>query len=93
MSAPQHESTSTGKARAPDYEERSETTANGGGLGLGQGGFKPHNEMTVQPPTKEDLQRSYARVVAEDANPKGWYGTMSMSYTCNPLFSKLIANH
>ncbi|GKT52302.1 putative beta-galactosidase A [Colletotrichum spaethianum] len=75
--APHHEGSSTGKSRAPDYDEhdqRTETTTNGGGLG--QGGFKPHGEMTVKPPTKEDLQRSYAKVVEEDANPKGWYGTM-----------------
>ncbi|KAK1986367.1 SPFH domain/Band 7 family protein [Colletotrichum cereale] len=75
--APHHEGSSTGKGRAPDYDEndqRTETTTNGGGLG--QGGFKPHGEMTVKPPTKEDLQRSYAKVVEEDANPKGWYGMM-----------------
>lgn len=41
-------------------------------------GFQPQNKMDVQPPRKEDLQRSYATVVIEDANPKGWYGTMSM---------------
>ena len=39
-------------------------------------GFQPHNKMTVQPPKQEDLQRSYATVVSNEANPKGWYGTM-----------------
>ncbi|KAM0330573.1 hypothetical protein ACHAQA_003521 [Verticillium albo-atrum] len=40
------------------------------------GGFQPTHKMTVKPPAKEDLQRSYATVVEENANPKGWYGTM-----------------
>lgn len=40
-------------------------------------GFQPQSRMAVQPPKKEDLQRSYATVVAPDANPQGWYGTMS----------------
>ncbi|KAL7922008.1 SPFH domain family protein [Trichoderma austrokoningii] len=39
-------------------------------------GFQPQNKMTVQPPTGEDLQRSYAAVVGSEANPKGWYGSM-----------------
>lgn len=33
--------------------------------------------MTVQPPRQEDLQRSYAGIVANDADAKGWYGSMS----------------
>lgn len=40
-------------------------------------GFTPQHKMTVQPPRKEDLQKSYASVVETDANPKGWYGGMS----------------
>ena len=40
-------------------------------------GFQPQAKMDVQPPRKEDLQRSYATVVATDVNPQGWYGTMS----------------
>lgn len=39
-------------------------------------GFTPQTKMVVQPPKKEDLQKSYASVVEEDANPKGWYGSM-----------------
>ncbi|KXX82270.1 Stomatin-like protein 3 [Madurella mycetomatis] len=39
------------------------------------GGFRPQANMSVQPPKLEDLQQSYASIVA-DANPKGWYGTM-----------------
>lgn len=35
------------------------------------------HKMAVEPPKKEDLQRSYATVVENDANPKGWYGSMS----------------
>ncbi|CEJ79914.1 Putative Stomatin family protein [[Torrubiella] hemipterigena] len=40
------------------------------------GGFQAQAKMSVQPPKKEDLQRSYATIVATDANPKGWYGSM-----------------
>ncbi|KAM4059189.1 SPFH domain/band 7 family protein [Hirsutella rhossiliensis] len=40
------------------------------------GGFQPQTKMTVQPPKKEDLQRSYGTLVGDDANPKGWYGSM-----------------
>ncbi len=42
------------------------------------GGFRPQVNMVVQPPRPEDLQKSYATVVDTDANPKGWYGSMSM---------------
>jgi len=47
------------------------------------GGFRPQVPMAVmavQPPRQEDLQRSYAAVVDSNANPKGWYGSMSMSH-------------
>ncbi|GAB1313533.1 Stomatin [Madurella fahalii] len=40
------------------------------------GGFRPQVNMTVQPPKLEDLQQSYASIVGNDANPKGWYGSM-----------------
>lgn len=44
----------------------------------GATGFRPQGNMvTVQPPRAEDLQRSYASIVGNDANPKGWYGSMS----------------
>lgn len=43
------------------------------------GGFQPSHKMAVQPPKKDDLQRSYATVVDANANPEGWYGTMSKS--------------
>jgi hypothetical protein len=43
-------------------------------------GFKPHHSIvTVVPPKPDDLQRSYAAIVTTDANPKGWYGSMSTS--------------
>lgn len=45
--------------------------------GLSAPGFQPQNKMTVQPPSGEDLQKSYAAVVGNEANPKGWYGSMS----------------
>jgi hypothetical protein len=47
--------------------------------GLTAPGFQPQNKMTVTPPRGEDLQKSYAAVVGSEANPKGWYGSMSMS--------------
>lgn len=40
-------------------------------------GFRPQANMSVQPPKMEDLQQSYATIITHDANPKGWYGTMS----------------
>jgi erythrocyte band 7 integral membrane protein len=43
------------------------------------GGFRPQAAMVVQPPKVEDLQQSYASIVGTDADPKGWYGSMSMS--------------
>lgn len=59
-----------------------------GGFG---GGFQPQGKMTVQPPKKEDLQRSYASIVGDDGNPSGWYGSMGKflrhsraSPTCSP---------
>jgi erythrocyte band 7 integral membrane protein len=42
-------------------------------------GFRPQQNMAVEPPRAHDLQPSYATIVANDANPKGWYGSMSMS--------------
>lgn len=41
-------------------------------------GFRSQAGMTVERPRQEDLQASYASVVSENANPKGWYGSMSM---------------
>lgn len=40
-------------------------------------GFRSQAGMTVQRPRQEDLQKSYASIVGNDANPKGWYGSMS----------------
>jgi regulator of protease activity HflC (stomatin/prohibitin superfamily) len=39
------------------------------------GGFRPQG-IAVVPPTKHDLQRSYATVVDADSDPQGWYGSM-----------------
>ncbi|KAK9778946.1 putative Band 7 domain-containing protein [Seiridium cardinale] len=41
-------------------------------------GFRPQQNMmvNVEPPKQEDLQPSYASIVGNDANPKGWYGSM-----------------
>lgn len=82
MSAPvhQHEGPSTGKGRAPDYQDHAGSEAtNGNNTNVG---FKSHGGMTVKPPTKDDLQRSYATIVENDASPKGWYGTMG---TCRVM--------
>lgn len=43
----------------------------------GTGGYVAAQKMAVQPPRQEDLQKSYASIVGNDANPKGWYGSMS----------------
>ncbi|KAK3941727.1 hypothetical protein QBC46DRAFT_381843 [Diplogelasinospora grovesii] len=43
---------------------------------LNGGGFRPMVNMTVQPPKQEDLQKSYASIVGNDADAKGWYGSM-----------------
>ena len=48
----------------------------------GTGGFVAQTKMAVQPPKKEDLQKSYATVVTDEANPKGTYAKMS---TLSPL--------
>ncbi len=53
------------------------TTSTKGKVAETNGGFRPQANMTVQPPRQEDLQRSYASVVDSNANPKGWYGSMS----------------
>lgn len=41
---------------------------------------RPQPAMIVVPPRQEDLQKSYATVVDPDANPKGWYGSMSTRF-------------
>lgn len=43
----------------------------------GNGGFQAQHKMAVVPPKKEDLQRSYARVVEDNVTPDGWYARMS----------------
>jgi len=55
-----------GKAPINDHAE-TETT---------QIGFRPQANMVVIPPKREDLQMSYASIVDDNANPKGWYGSM-----------------
>lgn len=60
-------------------------------------GFKAQNNMTVQPPREEDLQKSYESIVGTDANPKGWYGSMSMycrdEYKKETRHQSLIFHH
>jgi erythrocyte band 7 integral membrane protein len=43
---------------------------------ISNAGFQPTNKMVVQPPRKEDLQRTYATTVEDVENPRGWYGVM-----------------
>ncbi|KAI0900645.1 stomatin-like protein [Annulohypoxylon nitens] len=46
------------------------------GASSSQAGFRSQPGMTVERPRQEDLQASYASIVGNDANPKGWYGNM-----------------
>ncbi|KAI1780289.1 stomatin-like protein [Hypoxylon cercidicola] len=46
------------------------------GSSAGPAGFRSQVGMTVERPKAEDLQASYASIVGNDANPKGWYGSM-----------------
>ena len=68
-----HSDASASKAKGLDHDD-------------GVNGFRPQPQLAVVPPRKEDLQRSYAAIVANDANPQGWYGSMSMS----SLFPRLL---
>lgn len=67
---------------APDYH----TAANGKQPAASTSTDQPRAQpaMVVQPPRQEDLQKSYATVVDPDANPKGWYGSMSMFPPISP---------
>lgn len=47
------------------------------GNGTSAAGFRSQAAMRVERPRQEDLQASYASIVGNDANPKGWYGSMS----------------
>lgn len=66
----------------PDSKASSSSQAPGtnGTSSHNAAGFRPQVGMAVQPPRQEDLQKSYASIVGNDANPKGWYGSMS---TCS----------
>lgn len=52
-------------------------------------GFRPQTNMSVQPPRQEDLQKSYASIVGDEANPKGWYGTMGLFILYAPIIFPL----
>lgn len=55
---------------------------NGGGSSAGKAAAPAYDsqpKMNVEPPRQEDLQQSYATLIGNDPNPKGWYGGMSMS--------------
>ncbi|KND94343.1 putative band 7 family protein [Tolypocladium ophioglossoides CBS 100239] len=67
MPAVNGESSTAKPARDQDRE------SNSGSHGVG---FQPQTKMTVQPPRKEDLQRSYASLVGDEVTPGGWYGGM-----------------
>lgn len=54
---------------------------NGSSSTAGPAGFRSQAGMTVERPRQEDLQASYASIVGNDANPKGWYGSMSTFYS------------
>ncbi|KAH7320067.1 SPFH domain family protein [Stachybotrys elegans] len=61
-------------SKAPAYDP--ERSAGHSVTEPSSGGFQTQNKMSVQPPTQEDLQRSYATVVTEDVGAHGWYGGM-----------------
>ncbi|KAL2265233.1 hypothetical protein VTJ83DRAFT_6333 [Remersonia thermophila] len=67
MSAPVE--TVKGKAIAPELENHNHDN------NVPATGFRPHQNMKVEPPRQEDLQRSYAAIV-DEAHYPGWYGTM-----------------
>ncbi|KAL2116433.1 hypothetical protein VTJ04DRAFT_8601 [Mycothermus thermophilus] len=69
MSAPFENS--KGKAPIPDLSDARGSDQNGPAVT----GFRPHQNMKVEPPRQEDLQRSYAAIV-DDAHYPGWYGAM-----------------
>lgn len=59
-----------------------QSTINGSGKDRAPGGRNDINgqPLVVEPPRKEDLQPSYARVISgdDDAGSHGWYGGLSM---------------
>lgn len=83
-----HVDSHAGEASSSKFAD-SETPLRADGNGNGNGangataaGFVAQAKMTVEPPRETDLQQSYAKVVGSEANPKGWYGSMS---TCPPM--------
>ncbi|KAI1860791.1 uncharacterized protein JN550_011253 [Neoarthrinium moseri] len=67
MSTTDNSATPLNKSKAP-----APTSTNGDV----QIGFRPQQNMAVEPPRQEDLQPSYASIVGNDADAKGWYGSM-----------------
>lgn len=67
----------------------SSKAADTNGVG-GQTGFRPQGPMVVQPPRQEDLQKSYASIVGNDADAKGWYGSMSKFTASGSQLSLLL---
>ncbi|EFZ01361.1 SPFH domain/Band 7 family protein [Metarhizium robertsii] len=52
---------------------------NGGGSSSSKApapAYESQGKMNVEPPRQEDLQQSYATLIGNDPNPKGWYGSM-----------------
>ena len=80
----QGESSST---KAHDFENGHHTPAHSTAP-AGPGGFVSQAKMTVAPPSEEDLQKSCAKVVGSEANPKGWYGSMSTLISTNEIMEK-----
>ncbi|KAI0837258.1 stomatin-like protein [Hypoxylon sp. FL0890] len=57
-------------------DSRNKAVDHTNGTSSNQAGFRSQGNMTVERPRQEDLQASYASIVGNDANPKGWYGSM-----------------
>lgn len=71
---------SSSSTKAHDFEHGHDTPVHST-TPAGPGGFVSQAKMTVAPPSEEDLQKSCAKVVGSEANPKGWYGSMSTSFS------------
>ena len=71
-------STSVRSVRDPGSSDHATNGAHSKAPEDSTGGFVAQNRMAVQPPKKEDLQKSYGTIVAYDASPKGAYAKMSM---------------
>jgi erythrocyte band 7 integral membrane protein len=75
---------------ATNTMEASDHSSTSKGKAADTNGFRPsHNMQAVVPPRQEDLQKSYATIVGNDADAKGWYG--GMINTCGAIIGTMGA--